>query len=265
MLLTADNYHSPEANQKYLSCSQYKDFCECEAMAMASIRGEWKRSTTNDCLVGSYIHAWNEGPEALARFKATTPDMFKKNGEPLAAFAFADTMIQTLESDPFCMYMLDGQKEVIMTAEMFGAPWKIKIDTYKTSEAIVDLKTTRSIWELQWSAFYNCKVSFIEIYQYFIQFAIYLEIERRAKNRENWLTPYIVAASKENPPDKAVIDLNDPARIKQELKEIEVKMPRILALKSGEAEPKRCGKCAYCRASRLVTDIISYKDLEEAI
>ncbi len=266
MLLTAENYHSPEMNRKYMSVSQYKDFVPelggCEAMAMASIRGEYKRPTSTDCLVGSYLHAWNEGREALAKFKADTPEMFKKNGEPLAAFSFADQMIQTLESDPFCMYMLEGRKEVILTAELFGAPWKIKIDTYKESEAIVDLKTTRSIWELQWSSFYNCKVSFIEIYQYFIQFAIYLEVERRAKNRESWLAPYIVAASKENPPDKAVIDLNDPARIKQELKEIEAKMPRILALKSGQAEPKRCGCCAYCRATNRVTDVISYKMLE---
>ena len=213
MLLTAENYHGLEANRHYMSVSQYKDFYECEAMAMASIRGDYKRPTSNECLVGSYLHAWNEGPEALAAFRANTPEMFKKNGEPLAAFAFADTMIQALENDPFCMVMLEGQKEVILTAEMFGAPWKIKIDSYQPGESIVDIKTTRSIWEKQWSAFYNCKVSFIEIYQYFIQFAVYLEVERLATGGDSWVNPYIGAIRQETPPEKAVIDLSDGARI----------------------------------------------------
>ena len=266
MLLTADNYHSLEANRHYMSVSQYKDFCECEAMAMASIRGEYKRPTSNECLVGSYLHAWNEGPDALASFRENTPEMFKKNGEPLAAFAFADTMIQALESDPLCSFWLEGQKEVIMTAEMFGAPWKIKIDTYKPDEGVlVDLKTTRSIRELQWSAFHQCKVSFIETYQYFIQFAVYLEIERRAQGRSSWFSPYIVAISKETPPDKAIIDLDDERRIYHELGEIENRMPRILAVKSGIVEPERCDQCTYCRGTNMVTDVIYYRDLEEAV
>ena len=76
-----------------------------------------------------------------------------------------------------------------MTAEMFGAPWKIKIDTYKPDDSIVDLKTTRSIWELQWDSFYKSKVSFIEMYRYFTQFAIYLEVERLAHERDFLVKP----------------------------------------------------------------------------
>lgn len=39
MILTSDNYYSPEADQEYMSCSQYQDFLRCEAAAMAKIHG----------------------------------------------------------------------------------------------------------------------------------------------------------------------------------------------------------------------------------
>lgn len=255
------DYYSPESNLRYMSNSQYKDFLTCEAMAVAKMVGEWNPSPTIEMMVGSYVHAWNEGAEALKQFKASTPEMFNKNGTMKAQFLFADQMIETLENDELCMAYLGGQKEVIMTAEMFGCEWKIKIDTYRP-DAIVDLKTTRSIWDLQWNDFYKCKASFIENYEYFRQFAIYLEVERIATGRDKWLTPCIVAASKESPPDKAIIDLSDDERIASELLRIKEKIPRILAVKHGEMQPQRCGRCAYCRATNKVGGIISYRDLE---
>lgn len=266
LVLTEANYHSPEANREYMSNSQYKDFISCEAMAMAKINGLYAQKQTDECLVGSYVHAWNEGPNALNFFKATTPEMFSSKGptkgELKATFQFANQMIETLQSDAMCSYMLEGEKEVIMTAEMFDAPWKIKIDTYKPDDSIVDLKTTRSIWELAWNDYYKCRMSFIENYQYFTQFAIYLEIERIAQGRANYLTPYIVAVSKESPPDKAVISLDDSMRLNRELMQIAANMPRILQVKSGAVEPVHCGRCSYCRSIKKVTDIISYRDLE---
>lgn len=46
MILTPENYYSPEANFEYMSVSQFKDFSGtygqvgCEARAMAKLRGE---------------------------------------------------------------------------------------------------------------------------------------------------------------------------------------------------------------------------------
>ena len=259
------DYYSPEANLRYMSNSQYKDFIDCEAMAVAKMVGEWNPPPTIEMLVGSYVHAWNEGTEALNQFKASTPEMFNKNGSMKAQFLFADQMINTLRNDEFCMAYLKGQKEVIMTAEMFGTEWKIKIDNYLPDGIIVDLKTTKSIWDMMWNPFYNCKVSFIENYAYFTQFAIYLEIERIASGHDYWLTPYIVAVSKETPPDKAVISLYDEERIASELLRIEGNMPHILAVKRGDIKPVRCGKCAYCRATSRVDRVISYRELEGGI
>ena len=265
LTLTEANYHSPEANLQYASASSYKNYLECEAMALASDRGEWVRETTPDCLAGSLLHSWSEGK--LEEFKAKNPEIYSSKGptkgELLAKYKDMTKLIDVLEKDSFCMYMLEGRKEVIMTAEFAGATWKIKMDVYKPEDSIVDLKSTKSIRELQWDPFFKCKMSFVEIYKYLLQAAIYKEIERRAQSRKIWLPFYIVAASKENYPDKAVISLEDDNRIKHELMLVEANMPRILAVKSGEAEPVRCEKCPYCRSTKTVTDIISYKDLEE--
>ena len=41
MNLTADNYFSAEANQQYMSVSQFKNFQKCESAALAEIKGEF--------------------------------------------------------------------------------------------------------------------------------------------------------------------------------------------------------------------------------
>lgn len=262
--IASEDYHSPESNLKYLSNSQYKDFMTCEAMAVAKMVGEWNPEPSNEFLVGSYIHAWNEGEEALKAFKASTPQMFKKNGEPYSQFIMADEMIKALQNDDLCMNTLQGEKEVMLTAEMFGVPWKIKMDSYRPGEAIIDLKTTRSIYELVWSPYFNAKVSFIEAFDYVTQFAIYLEIERIATGSKKWLQPLIVAVSKETPPDKAVIDMTDPDRYKAILFSIRENLPRIMAIKAGEISPVRCERCNYCRATKKLKEIFSYHQLERS-
>ena len=51
MILNNENYYSQEANQEYMSVSQYKAFMNCEAAAMASISGRYERPTTRALLV----------------------------------------------------------------------------------------------------------------------------------------------------------------------------------------------------------------------
>ena len=58
MILTAENYFSKEADQEYLSVSQYKNFMgtigrpACEAEAMAKLNGEWEMKKTTALMVG---------------------------------------------------------------------------------------------------------------------------------------------------------------------------------------------------------------------
>lgn len=271
MTLTRENYFSLEAEREYLSCSQYLSFSGmggnpgCEAKTMAKISGNWIEEKSKALLVGSYIHSWNEGSQAKKEFIANTPEMFTKAGLK-AEFKQADEMIACLEKDEFCIYMLEGEKEVIFTAEMFGIPWKIRFDNYLPEKhRTSDLKTTKSIREHEWMIMEgkNVKASFVEVYSYPLRAAVYCEIERLASGREemDWLDFYIVAVSKEDPPDKAVISLKGPTRYLEELERIKGSLMRIKLLKQGIGRPIRCERCDYCRSTHVVESVIHYRDL----
>jgi len=263
MQLTRKNYHSKEANVAFMSNSQYKAFLECEAKQVAILAGTHIEETSEAFLVGSYVHSWSEGRKD--EFAAEHPEMFTKGGKDLKApFRAANEMIYTLETDKLCMYMLEGQKEVIMTTEFAGVPWKIMIDSYQPDRRrIVDLKTTKNIREKTWDKEVREKVGFIEQYKYIQQAAIYTEVERLASGRPEGdiFDFYIVAVSKQDPPDKEVIDLRDAERYYYELEKVKENMTRILAVKSGQETPMRCEHCDFCRKTRKLTGAIHYTDL----
>ena len=127
MLLTSENYFSQEANREYLSVSQYKDFmCTygkqgCEEYALAKLDGTWVENMEDSdaLMVGSYVDAHFEG--TLDLFKAQHPCMFKKDGSLMAKYIKANEMINRCERDPLFMQYMSGEKQVIMTADMFGA------------------------------------------------------------------------------------------------------------------------------------------------
>ncbi len=260
--ITRDNYHSLEAEREYMSRSQYLSFLNCEAQQMAILAGDWEPESSEALLVGQYVHAWNEGRRQ--EFIVEHPEMFTKAGSLKAQFKTADKMIATLEADPLCMYMLQGEKEVVFTAEFAGATWKMMADVYNHERGrLVDLKTTRSIWETFWSEVHRGRVSFVEQYNYLIQAALYCEIERIAGGRRegDWLDYYMVAVSKDNVPDKEVIDLRDPDRYLVELEQIKINMPQILEVKAGRREPNRCERCDYCRSTKTLTGAIHYSQI----
>jgi len=82
---------------------------------------------------------------------------------------------------------------------------------------------------------------------------------------DEWAEPYIVAVSKEDPPDKAVISLVDDIRFAKELDFIQVNMPHILAVKNGIEEPHRCDRCAYCRETKALKRVMHYSEIGIAV
>lgn len=79
MILNNENYYSPEANQEYMSVSQYKAFMNCEAAAMASISGKYERPTTRALLVVllSWLCAmvgYDKVIQAISQFKVHTSE-----------------------------------------------------------------------------------------------------------------------------------------------------------------------------------------------
>lgn len=261
MKLTSENYFTKEADQKYLSVSQYKNFMgtlgkpACEAEAMALLNGEWETEKTTALMVGSYVDAHFEG--SLDLFQAKNPEIFTKQGSLKAEYRKAEEIINRIERDSFFMECLSGEKQVIMTAKMFGADWKIKIDSYLEGEAIVDLKVMRELHKAEYTKDYGY-MDFIQYWGYDIQGAVYQEVVYR--NTGKRLPFFIAAASKEKETDIEVIWIPDD-HLKEKLIEVERNTPKILALKSGEVEPIRCGLCDYCKHTKILTKPIHFSEL----
>ena len=265
MILTKQNYFSPESNKKYMSVSQYKSWMECPAKTIHWLNPGEPEEETDALVAGRYVHSWAESPEAFAEFKLqNSAYIYNKKGEPYAPFKKADEMIEVLEADPKIRFYLNGTHETILTAELFGVPWKIMVDIDNDPLGyLADLKTAASITEFKYDPRVGRRVSFIEQWDYMIQAAVYSEVERIARDRDTHKDFYIIAVSKEKAVDHAIIDLTDPARIAEELALIEANLPRILLVKSGAEPPTRCECCAYCRGTKRVGRPVHYTELKE--
>ena len=261
MELSAENYYSEEANREYMSVSQFKSFAgtdgkvACEASAMAELNGEWEMKKTTALMVGSYVDSYFEG--TLDDFKLKNPEIFTQKGTLKSDYQKAESIIKRIEQDSFFMKCISGEKQVIMTGELFGAKWKIKMDSYIPDIVIVDLKVMSSITKLEWIRDLGY-IDFIRYWGYDIQGAVYQEIVRQNTGKK--LPFYIAAATKEDETNIEVINIADNF-LRDALSIVEANMPRILKVKSGQEEPERCGNCAYCRKTKVLTGPIGILDL----
>lgn len=259
MKLNSKNYYSNKADKQYMSVSQYKSFLSCEAKTMAKLNGQWIEPENEAFLIGSYVHSWNDN--TLEQFKSKHPKLFKKDGSLMAKYEIGNKMIAALENDKLVSMVREGEKEVIKTAELFGVPWKCMIDIYSSkNEVIADLKTTREIHKKYWNESTRTHQNFIEYYDYLVQMAVYCEIDRINRKSDYYYLPHIIAVSKEDIPDKSIVYLGTDF-IQDKLLEVEINMDRIKQVKHEGAEPRRCGKCDYCKATKQLTKVIHYLDL----
>jgi hypothetical protein len=264
-VLTAENYYSSEADMRYMSAHQYLDFVGhmgvhgCEARAMAKLNGEWVEETTKAMLVGSFVDAYFEG--TLDQFLDKNKECFLKSNpsELRSEFRKAKKMIERCKSSSYFMKTLSGQKQVIMTGYLFGAEWKIKIDSYIPDVAIVDLKTSATI-DKSWKVLDYGYVGFTEYWGYTIQLAIYQKIVEINTGKK--LPCYCPTVTKERIPNIEVVNITQ-TELDHALNEVEMNMPSILAVKNGEIPPIRCEKpwCDYCKSTKVLTGPVSIYDL----
>lgn len=264
MKLTNKNYYSKKANMEFLSVSQYKDFIGtwgkygCEFTALAKLKGEYAPEPSKEMLMGSYIDAAYEG--TLVYFKDEHPEIFLKSGELKADFVKAKEAYDRTQQDKLFKLYMSGQKQVIMTAELFGAQWKIKMDSYHPGKCIVDLKYIKNIHERFWIKDLGYFVNFIENWGYDFQLAIYqLVVE---KNTGYKLPCYIAAVDKKKTPEIEVIQIEQ-EELDRALIGIENNVQRILSLKQGLLEPDRCNKCDYCNMTKVLESPIKASSLIE--
>ena len=257
MELTESNYYTVEMNKAYCSASQYKDFIGfplrhgCEERALKTISGEYKEETTKALLMGSILDAlWeNDEPEyILERFPDCVSSRGATKGQLKSEYqAVIDMYQRTLREERFCAYMA-GEKQKIMTGEIEGLPFKIKIDSFIDGKAITDLKSTQTL-DRTFRYFIpdsGERLPFYLAYGYDIQLAIYREIVRQ--NTGDTLNCYIAAVDKKPHPICDVIEML-PKQLDEALDKVKSNCETIIMLKSGEATPSRCNQsdCDYCR------------------
>lgn len=273
-ILTDDNYYSVEADRHYMSCSQFQMFNKCEAAAIAKLRGLYIEQNESEALFqGQYFHAALESETAFEKFCDENFDKIFKTKETksrgieitgkYAPFMKLDEMLEVMKKDAIMKKFLDmpGENEKFLTGKIGGVPWRIKMDKYCTGRRIVDYKTSANIWELYYNPETKTKQSFIEEYDYMMRAAVYGEIERQNADVDSFPTFIILAVSKQDPPDKAVIILNDDERWLFELEKVLGRLAYIQSLKNGSLLPKRCGMCEYCRSTKQIKRIMRYTDL----
>lgn len=242
MDLNNDTYYSREAGRNYFSVSQYKDFCKCEAAAMARIRNEFEYPSTTSMLVGSYVDRFIEG--SLDGFRQEHPEVFTKKGVLRAEFKKAEEVISLITSDSGFMKFLSGEKQKIITFDLLGVPWKMKMDSYEPGVCITDLKVVKDFESMPF-------------WRYDIQGAVYqYGVEYATGER---LPFYLAAVTKEPEPDHDIFQILQPT-LDMAFTEVERNITRYAAVKAGAVKPKRCGKCAYCRRTKTAT-IRDYNEL----
>ena len=268
--LTKSNYYSHDTDFQYMSFSVFKDFEKCEAATLAKLKGDWEpTSNPESLLVGNYIHSYFESPEAHQEFvEANKSEMIstrgKTKGQLKSSYKVADDMIKALSEDDFFNYVyMPGEKEVIVTGELFGHQWKGKIDSLCLDRGyFCDLKTVDDFHKGHWNPELRQKVNFVEDRGYHMQAAIYQELIRQTFDVD--CQPYIFGVSKQPIPDKIAISFDGDGQflMQSALEKIKTDQDRFWRVLMGEEKPKRCSKCEYCRQSKQLAGFTEVSSIE---
>ena len=255
MQLNENNYFSPEADQTYFSASQIKSFKKCESATMAQLRGDYVRPMSQALLQGQFVDEALTGD--YANWCLSHPEISKRDGNLKAEFMLCQDMVTRAKRDPLFMEFLDGEHQVILTAELFGVPFKAKFDVLGPDK-IVDLKTVKDL-KSQYKPGQG-RVDFATVWDWPLQMAIYQQIY---KENEGILLPcYLAVITKETPADIRLVKIEQ-ERMDAEIAWLKNVLPRYEAIKDGAIDPERCEDCAWCRQSRVLTAPETLNDFDE--
>ena len=260
--LTEENYYQ---DTLFLSKSRFSEYMKCEARQLAIDHGLWEDNKNDNkaLVIGNYIHSAFESQEAHERFVADNEDsiLTKNKKGKLADFKTADSVIESLKNDDVFLTLYDGEKgdsvekELIVTGELAGVPFKGKIDTINHSQGyFVDLKTMKSVRGKEWSntlGQYTANV-IANIFDYGYALQMYIYHELLLQQEGDFFTPYIFAVSKQECPDKELV-LFDDKTLKYGEEVFNKHIGRVKDVIAGKVLPRHCGKCPYCVEHRVIT------------
>ena len=248
MTLNASNYYEPSP---YMSASQFKAFLSCEAAALAEAERAFTREPSNALIQGQYVDAYFTGN--VEEFRAGHPELFKKDGTLKSTFTACEAAINRIEKSETAMEYLEGEKQVIVTGEILGVPCKGKLDVLG-DDRIVDLKCMRDFLPV-WKD--GERIDFIRAWGYDIQAYFYTELVRQQYGKD--LPFYILAVTKEASPDLLLVEIPD-WLIRSAGEVVKHYINRFDLIKKHEIEPRRCGKCAYCKETKIIEKPMAYED-----
>lgn len=251
MKLTQKNYYGPKANREYMSVSQFKNFLKCPAATLAELNGEYAPERGRALTLGSLVDEMLTGTDkTLDKFiEENRSELFKKNGEPYADVAQAMETVERVKKQPLMMHYLSGKHQVIMTGEIEGVPFKIKMDSYDPKEYISDLKYMASLRSP------NLFTPMVEYWGYDLQAACYQEIVYQ--NIGKRLPFFFTVATKEKPAHLAVGQISQ-WNIDKAMDIVRANIVRFQKIKSGEVEADRCEDygCDFCTSTKIITEPI---------
>lgn len=244
----------------------HKRFCQ-ENMAdiyTASSIKAYEKELVNEELLKAVGQKPTQPPETALKLKAP--------------FEKAIDMICVVEKDPLMQQFLNmyGKNEIFMTGDIFNTKWRMKMDKYVPDiRFIIDYKTVANIWETSYNPVKKCRETFVESYGYIFRAAVYSMIEvqnvlgltfdeayKQLKDGDLDLANFfLLCVSKQDYPDKEVLRLNNAMEYMYELDTIKNNLFRFNQLKQGRALPKRCGKCDYCRSTKILSEVKPYYEL----
>lgn len=277
MKLTNKNYYGVKANQEFMSVSQFKNFKRCEAAALAELKGEYERPKSKALLLGSFVDEMLTGAKKsqVEFIVENRSDIFQKSSKlnkctdeelavllndyslellnadnkPYAEIVQALETIEKIKKQPLMMQHFNSKHQTIMTGEIAGVPFKIKMDNYKPGEFIADMKYMASLRSP------NLFEPMVKYWGYDIQGAVYQEIVYQ--NTGKRLPFYLDIATKESPTHLAIAEIKQ-YDLDEALEIVKALAPHFQAIKKGEIKPERCGEydCNYCTETNIITEPI---------
>jgi hypothetical protein len=246
-------------------------------MAMAEINGTYERPKSKALLLGSFVDEMLTGTkksqiEFIVKNRSEIfqkssklskiddaeliviatdyfSNIFDAENKPYAEIVQALETIEKIKKQPLMIQHFKSKHQTIMTGEIAGVPFKIKMDNYKPDEFIADMKYMASLRSP------NLFEPMVKYWGYDIQGAVYQEIVYQ--NTGKRLPFYLDIATKETPSHLAVAEIKQ-YDLDEALETVKALAPRYQAIKNGEIEPERCGEydCHYCTETNIITEPI---------
>lgn len=267
MQVTPQNYHSPEVKAEYLSNSQWRQWLACPAAAYAEIFQGYVRPKTTALLVGSYVDRALTAPDELEAFiEENKADIFGKKGDKIADFRKADKLIERMQADKVWREIaVAAKKQVVMEGVIAGQKWlymsDIQIET-SGNETILDLKTAAD-FEDDWTkdaTGRNVKINWIDAAGYWRQLALGRELFKQTRGGTIPVCGIVGVkkpATEDRPVGVGLWVLDDADRFDREIARIAGLTDTVMAWKSGQIPPSRCGRCDYCQQTSSLEDELS--------